>query len=75
MGWVLLGVVMAAVAGAIAVLRGGGRAGRHSVTVAYPPAVYSPVVYPWRSRAERSEPPHRQLMHYRASGALPRWDP
>jgi hypothetical protein len=30
--------------------------------------------YPHRPGAERRERPHREIAHYRASGALPRWD-
>jgi len=26
-------------------------------------------------RSDRTDPLHRQAAHYRASGALPRWDP
>jgi hypothetical protein len=26
-------------------------------------------------RSDRADPLHRQAAHYRASGALPRWDP
>ena len=65
MGWVLLAIGAAAAAGAVAVLRSGGRARRHPGMAAYPP----------RSRPERTEPPYRGVAHYRASGALPRWDP
>jgi hypothetical protein len=64
MGWVLLAIGAAAVAGAITVLRSGGRAHQHSGVMAHRP----------RSRAERVERPHRQVAHYRASGALPRWE-
>jgi hypothetical protein len=66
MEWVLLAIgAAAAVAGAVAALRSGGRARRHS----------GAVFYRQRPRRERSEPPHRDAAHYRASGALPRWDP
>ena len=66
MGWVLLAIgAAAAVAGAVAVLRSGGQGRRRA----------GAVVYRQQSRAERSERPYREAAHYRASGALPRWDP
>jgi hypothetical protein len=65
MGWVVLAIGAAAVAGAVAVLRSGGRGRRYSGAVAYRQ----------RGRAEHGERPYREAAHYRASGALPRWDP
>jgi hypothetical protein len=66
MGWVLLAIgAAAAVAGAVAVLRSGGKGRRRS----------GAVIYRQRPRTEHSERPYREAAHYRASGALPRWDP
>ena len=65
MGWVLLAIGAAAVAGAVAVLARGGHARRHLGLPAYRQ----------RSRAEHTDRPHRHVAHYHASGALPRWDP
>ena len=65
MGWVVLAIGAAAVAGAVAVLRSGRRGRRYSCAV----------VYRQRSRVEHRERPYREAAHYRASGALPRWDP
>jgi len=70
MGWVLLAIGAAAIAGAVALLRtallrAGGQSRWHSGVVSYPQP----------SRPERAERPHREAVHYRASGALPRWDP
>ena len=65
MGWVLLAIGAAAVAGAVAVLRTGGQGRWRSGMVSYRQP----------SRPERAERPYREAVHYRASGALPRWDP
>ena len=65
MGWVILAIGAAAVAGMVATLRSGGWARRHSGVI----------VHRQRSHAERVERPHRHVAHYHASGALPRWDP
>ncbi len=64
-GWILLAIGAASVAGAIAVLRRNRRIRRHRGGDAYRPG----------SRAEQVDQPHRHITHYRASGALPRWDP
>jgi hypothetical protein len=65
MGWIMLAIGVAAVAGAVAALRSTGWARRHS----------GAVVHRQRSRTEQMERPHRHVAHYHASGALPRWDP
>ena len=65
MGWIMLAIGAAAVAGVVAAWRSGGGARRHSGVI----------VHRQRSRAEQVERPHRHVAHYRASGALPRWDP
>jgi hypothetical protein len=62
MDWVTLTIVIAA-AGALAVRRAvRGMRHRPGMIAAHPPA-------------RRAEQPHRHIAHYRASGALPRWDP
>jgi hypothetical protein len=63
MGWVLLAI--AAAAGAIALLRRNPRLRGNCGAAAYHQ----------RSRDEYRERLHRRVVHYRASGALPRWDP
>ena len=65
MGWVLLAIGAAAVAGAVAVLRTGGQTRGPSGVVPYRQP----------SRPKHTERPYREAVHYRASGALPRWDP
>jgi hypothetical protein len=65
MGWVLLAIGAAAIAGAVAVLRTGGQGRRRAGAVSYRQ----------RPRPERAERPYREAVHYRASGALPPWDP
>ena len=65
MGWVLLAIGAAAVAGAVALLRTDRQGRQRSRVASYRPP----------SRPKRAEPPHREAVHYRASGALPPWDP
>jgi hypothetical protein len=65
MGWVLLAIGVAAVAGVVAVLRRAERIPRHS----------GMATSRQRPHTERVERPHRRVAHYHASGALPRWDP
>ncbi len=65
MGWVLLAVGAAAVVVAVAVLCRSGRVHRNP----------GGGVYRQHSRADKVERPHRDVAHYHASGALPRWDP
>jgi hypothetical protein len=65
MGWILMAIGAAAVAGAVAFLRRGGRVRRRLGATGSRQ----------RSRAEQLDRPHRHVSHYHASGALPRWDP
>jgi hypothetical protein len=65
MEWVLLMIGAAAVTGVVSILRRGGH------------LRWRPSVAEDRrgTRAEQGDRPHRHVANYRASGALPRWDP
>lgn len=62
MVWLVLLVGATALLGGIAAMRRGRRSG-------LPPA------YRAGRSADRTPRPHRDVTHYHASGALPRWEP
>jgi hypothetical protein len=64
MGWMDLALIVIAIVAAIATALAvrGRRPARMSA-------------HRGNRRSDRADPLHRQAAHYRASGALPRWDP
>ena len=66
MSWIVLLFGVAAVLGGVAVVRTAARGRRHS-------GLHS--AYRAQSGVGTAERPHRHVVHYHASGALPRWDP